>query len=447
MRRQFLWIILAIGALLCLYGCHGVAPKKTVNIPQQWPIMAFAKNKSLDLAHLSWWKQFNDAQLNALMQKTLSRNNELHQSLARIEQAQSQLEQIKFSWLPKLDYLAGYTQFPILGNPGALALAYPTYIVNVLQLYKKQQSAKALYQASIEANNSVKITLLARTAASYFIALEHQEALMLYQQLHKDQQQRLHYLRRQYQSGLIPLDALLLQERAIQFTVAHIALIKYNIAISKNALHYLADENPGELVLKTRFAALNAAAIIPGNQPLSVLRNRPDVKEAELLLDASHANVEAVKAIFFPEINLGSYLGTSGNQGQVKLGQIYVDGPLVDASVFAQIKEAKARDKALYFNYRNVIRRALRDVANDLTAYQAYTAQLQRHLQALKETQKQCALVNQRFRHGLENAIAPLDCAITLDELHLNISQSKLEKILAVVTLYQDLGGGYDELG
>ncbi|RUR10162.1 TolC family protein [Legionella sp. km772] len=445
MLHRCLLLTASLFLILLSNGCQVADPNKaTIKVPQQWPVTTFAQNKKVDLAQLKWWKQFKNPELNFLMQKTLRKNSELKIALTKTEQAQSQLEQIKLSWLPGLNYLAGYSQFPDLGNPGAIAIAYPSYIINLLQLYKQQQSAKALYQASIDAQQGVKVALLARTAISYFVVLAQIEAHHLYQQLLKDSQAYLAALNTQYKSGLIAQDQFVEQQSKIRLIQSQIQLIRYNITASKNALHYLFDEDPGELTIKTRFKTINSNAFIPGNQPLSVLQNRPDVRQAASLLKASHADTDALKAIFFPQINLGAYLGTSQNLNPIKLGQAYLDGPLINLPVFAQIKGAKARDQELYLRYRDTIKAALRDVVNDFAAFSAYSIQLNNNIQALKEAKAQCHMVDIRYQHGLVDSLNALKCTLSTDELALVINQNKLAKLIALVTLYQDLGGGFD---
>lgn len=438
-------MLIGLSLLIFLFinGCQISAPSRPViKIPQHWP-HSTSSNKKVNLAQLTWWKQFKNPELNALMQKTVDQSNELKIALAKTEQAQSQLEQIKLSWLPGLNYIAGYSQFPDIGNPGAIAIAYPVYIINLLQLYQQQKSAKALYQASIDAQEGVKIALLARTGISYFVLLSQIEALHLYQNLLKDSQHYLQALNTQYKSGLIPQDSLIEQQSRIRLIQSQTQVIQYNIIVSKNLLHYLFDENPGEMQLKTSFKQLNSDAFIPGNQPLSVLNNRPDIRQAEALLKAAHADTNAIKANFFPQIDLGAYLGTS-SQGRIRLGQAYIDGPLIDLPLFAQIKGAKARDKELYLRYRDLVRAALRDVSNDLAAFSAFSIQLTNNRAALKEAKARCNKVSIRYQHGLEDSLGFLQCSITVDELALTINQNKLEKMVALVTLYQDLGGGYD---
>lgn len=435
-----------ISVLIMLLGQSCNRPnfsKSELVVPQQWPITSFAHNKTVDLAQLHWWKQFKNSELDALTQKTLAQNTELKIAVTHIEQAQSQLDQIKLSWIPGLNFLAGYTQFPDLGNTGALAIAYPAYLVNIMQLYQQQKSAKARYEASHFAHDGVKVALIARTVASFFVLLEQKQAQFLYQRLLAHSNQYLLAIKTQFQSGLIAEDQIVAQTSKIRLIESELDLIQANLVASKNALHYLLDESPGEIKITSLFSQIDTTPLIPGNQPISVIENRPDVRQAEALLNAAHADTQAIKALFFPEINLGAYLGSSGNQGQVKLGQAFAAGPLIDLAVFARIKGAQAQTKEAFLHYKDTVLRALRDVTNDLAAFNAYDTQFQNNVRALHDAQKLCTLVQDRYNNGLEDKLSTLQCAINVDQLTLQINHNKLEKMLALVSLYQDLGGGY----
>jgi hypothetical protein len=69
--------------------------------------------------------------------------------------------------------------------------------------------------------------------------------------------------------------------------------------------------------------------------------------------------------------------------------------------------------------------------------------QVTNNTQALNTTEKKCALVTLRYQNGLVSSLSPLQCAIEVDQLAVQTNQNKLEKLLALVSLYQDLGGGY----
>lgn len=438
------WLIL----LCCLLnsGCFLFGPtyvKPCVNVPQQWPNHPKHSNP-VNLAALSWWKQFKSPELDEFIQKALRQNNTTQTALVNIDYARSQLQEIKVNWIPNLTVLAGFSQFPILGNPGNVVIAYPLYVVNMLQLYKQQKSAEATYAASMYASDCARLVVIAQTSASFFTLIAQQENLHLYTRLLNNYRLYLKLTQGKYKSGLTSLDKV--DELNIQISQiqSQLALTQHNITVSKNALHFLFNENPGDILVKTSFKSLNTNALIPGNLPASVLSSRPDVREAEALLKAANADVGAVTANLLPSLTLGAYLGKGSSiKGPIKLGEAYLNSPVIDLPIFAQISASKARYKALYISYITTIRQALRDVSNDLSAYAAYSSQLKNNTSALMNEKRHCHLAQVRYRHGINDNMEVVQCNIKVDELELRVNQNKLEKMMALITLYQDLAGGF----
>lgn len=436
------WLILL--CLLFISGCGPSYVKPQVHLPKKWPYnYSFSQNKSINLPTMYWWEQFNNTELNQVIKKALANNGKTKIAAANIEYAHGQLEQIKLSWLPNVGLLAGFTQFPILGDPGGLAIAYPSYIVNLFQLYKQQKSAKALYEASIYMRQTAVLVIIADSAASFFTLIAQQEALELYNRLLANYQKYLTLVRTQYRSGLTSFDQIDEIQTRIILIQSRIEIVKHNILVSKNAIRYLFNEHPGPLEITTPFKSINSEAFIPGNVPASVLRARPDVHRAESQLKAANADIGAVTANLLPTLTLGSYLGGTANNSGVTLLESYITAPVIDLPIFAQIKTSKARYKELYIQYIIVIQEALRDVANDLSAFSAYTSQLKHTIAALKSETKHCRLTASRNRHGLEDGLSLVKCSIRVNELALLINRRKLEKMLVLVRLYQDLAGGY----
>lgn len=440
------WLVLL--CVLLSSGCFLFGPtytKPRINIPKQWPAESIVTtHTAIHLPDLLWWKQFRSAELDGFIQKALQQSLEPQIAIANIEYARSQLDQVKLNWLPNLGVLAGFSQFPVLGNPGNIAIAVPLYVVNILQLYKQQKSAQANYEASIYAKDCVRLLVIAQTAANFFTLIAQTEALRLYQQLLKDYQAYLHLAKSQYRSGIKSQDNIDQVNSQIKQIHAKMDITQHNISLNQNALHFLFNENPGQIKATTSFKRLNSDAIIPGNLPASVLASRPDIQQAEALLRAANADVGAVTANLWPTITLGSYLGAGSYfKGPIKIWEAYMTMPVLDVPIFAQIKASKAQYKEVYLKYIATVRAALRDVANDLSAYSAYSHQLDAVTSAYKDEIRHCHLVESRYRHGLDDKVELIKCKIEVDQFELSINQNKLEKMIAMVNLYQDLAGGY----
>ncbi len=443
-HRWWGWVV-----VLCLLnaGC-GLLPryqKPEVNVLKQWPhAVNLTINDRVDLADMTWWKQFHNDELNTLISTALQRNNQLNIALAKIDYAQSQLNGVKLNWLPGMSLLSGWSQFPVLGNPGAFFIAAPQYILNIFQQYKQQQSASAQVKASMHAKTCVRVVIIAQVSANFFTLLAEQEAYRLYKKLVKLYRQLLALQQTNYNSQLIAEDELDEIQSEIQQLLAQMSIVKHRIAVCKNTLHYLLNDNPGDMVVHSSFQHINSNPFIPSNLPLSVLNNRPDVNEAEALLIAANADIGVSGANLLPSMTLGAYLGSGSSiHGPINLLESYVSIPAVNLPAFAQISASKARYKASYIHYVDTIRGALRDIDNDLSAFRTYSEQLSLNGKALKKQQRHCHLANKRYQYGIDAYIDVLQCNIKTKRLALTLNQNKLEKMLVMVKLYQDLAGGY----
>lgn len=407
--------------------------------------------KSVDLPDLVWWRQFNDPELDALIKKALSNNKSPKIAMANIELANSQLNEIKLSWLPSASFLGGsfiggFNQLPLLGNPGAFILATPVYVLNVLQLYKQQQSAQSHYRASIYHQETIRLQVIAQTASSYFTLLSQNELLAYYGGLINEYQKYLRLAKSQYRNGLVAQDKIDLLSSQIKLLEAKKSEIFLNTILTQNALHFLLNENPGHLSVNRQFRNIDSDGVIPTNLPASVLATRPDIREAEANLKAAHADIGATKATLLPAIGLGSLFLDTSNLGGLKLFQTLLFGPIIDLPLFAKISASKAQYKALYEKYILLVRDALKEVADDLSAYASKTVQLTKHQIALNDELKECQLVFSRYQNGLIDEVGPTRCRIKIIEFKILVNANKSNKMLSLVKLYQDLGGGYHEL-
>jgi multidrug efflux system outer membrane protein len=441
------WLIIFV---FLLNGCALFGPtyhKPRVNIPEQWPNHPIAPSNAIpvDLPELAWWQQFDDPALNQLIQTSLLYNNDVNIAAGNLEFAQGELQQIKLNWIPGASAFGGYSQLPALGDPGYFIGILPSYMLNVFQQIKLQEGAQYQVEASRYAKDSARLTVIGQVSGSYFLVLAETQALILYKQLLRDTQKLLTLYQSQYHYGIIAYNEIVKTESTIETIEAQVAITEHNIVVSKNALHFLLNQNPGDLILDRSFTQIDSNKIIPGNLPATVLNNRPDVQEAEAVLKMANADVGVATTSLLPSIKLDAFSRYTSNSDAYKtLNEATINAPLISASTIGEIQANKGLYKAAYFSYIKILRSVFRDVDNDLSAYSAYSRQLQKKEQAFSYEEKNCGLVNSRYQRGIDSEVGVTQCRIDLDQLALTINQAKLEKMMTIVALYQDLGGGYN---
>jgi len=192
----------------------------------------------------------------------------------------------------------------------------------------------------------------------------------------------------------------------------------------------------------------------PSGLPSELLVRRPDVRQAELLLLASNANIGAARAAFFPNITLTTSLGTassqlsglfrSGSFGLTLASQLLL--PIFDSGRNASNLDATlvARDIATA-RYEKAIQVAFREVADALASRATLGEQLRAQTAQAKAEEARLRLTDLRYQNGVANYFEVLDAQRSVFAARQAVVQLQLLQTQNQVSLYKVLGGGWKE--
>jgi multidrug efflux system outer membrane protein len=201
--------------------------------------------------------------------------------------------------------------------------------------------------------------------------------------------------------------------------------------------------------------SLNAVAVprVTPGLPSELLTQRPDIRRQEAQLASATANVGSARAQFFPSIQL---TGTGGYQSQalVSLFQPHaaffnlVGGmtqPIFDGGrILGNFENAKAKQDELLQTYRKTVVQSFTDVDNALVAIRETSRRLQLQRDVLSSSRRAFDLAEQQLKAGTADIVTVLNTQLTLFQAEDAYSQAQLARLLAIVSLYQALGGGWE---
>lgn len=415
---------------------------------------SLAVTESANLPALAWWKAFNDVQLNSLIESALRNNNNIQVAIGNVTAAQGQLRQVQFAWIPTASIGGGYNSkntYSSMAGQGYYFEAVPAYSLNIFQQIRMEQAASANYQASRAAKDAVRLSVISATVSGYFTLLGQDYQLELQKKLVQDLADLLRFAKLQYEAGYISLYQVQSYEQQYENANAQVPIIENNIVVSQNALRVLLNQNPGGIKRGLTFNELNSFGNVLANLPSQVLRNRPDVRQAEQQLIAANANIGVATSQFFPTISLTSALGSASNalSGLFAAGTDYwtnaaaISMPFLNFGIYGQIEQAKGQYYAAYYNYLQTVRSAFAAVDNDLSAHSQLSISLKNQTKAYDSSVIAYKLATDSFKQGLYSKPQLLQNAVTMEQAALTLQQSKLQQLGTIVQLYQDLGGGY----
>jgi NodT family efflux transporter outer membrane factor (OMF) lipoprotein len=204
-------------------------------------------------------------------------------------------------------------------------------------------------------------------------------------------------------------------------------------------------------VKATGVADLAVPSITPG-LPSDLLVRRPDLAAAEAQLAASNADLAAARAALLPSISLTSSLGAASTAllsiatgGTSTIGiALSILQPIFDGGrLRGQKAVAESRERELVESYRKVILAAFKDVEDSLVAASRQGQQEVLQAQVQAQATEALRLAEVRYREGADDLLSVLDAQRTLFSAQDQLSQIRLNRLEAAVSLYKALGGGW----
>jgi len=420
-------------------------------------------------ADLGWWETFNDPQLTAYVAEALTNSWDIKIVAARVLQAQAAARITRSQFFPTVnaggDLVTsrasekGPTPIPPGVNPkseyGDVFLSMPAYEVDLWgRIRRANEAARAQLLATLEAERTVRQTLVADVATAYLDLLELDLELDIAQRTYSVRTNSLELTQSRAEGGVASM-ADVYQSRILVFTAeSSIADIRRRIEQQENLLSILLGRNPGDIQRGVALTAQAVRAEVPPGLPSSLLERRPDLRSAEQLLVAANADIGQAKAAFFPQITLSGFAGFQS----VALSDLFTGaaktwqfGPAVTMPLFTggrlrgNLKLAEARFQESLASYQKIVQGAFREVSDGLIAYQRtreFRTKQQERTQANRDATE---LASFRYEGGVTSYLEVLYNEQELFTAELGLAQARRNELLSVVQLYRALGGGWTE--
>lgn len=455
----------AIVLALALSGCATPVPQQltAANVPSNFsaPITADAPI----WPKADWWKGFQSDELNGLIDLAQKDNLDLALAAAQVMEAKANAEIAGSVLWPQLGISgsADRTRTGAGNTVGGHAVTGNSFNLTgdaswALDIWGKGQaqlrSADEAVKASRFAKQAVALTVISGTGSTYFNVLALRERVAIAQANIDAANRVLAITQAKVTNGVSSRLDLAQQQAQVAGQKAQIPPLQEAEREARYALAILLGKLPeGFDVQAQNLDKIVAPAVRPG-LPSELLRRRPDVAEAEANLAAAHANVDAARAAFFPQIGLsgsggfvstavGSLLKSStfGWSIGASLLQTIFDG----GNLQGQYRVSKAQQLQLVATYRKTVLTAFQDVETSLGQVASLTQQEKLLTEEVNAASEAFRISEIQYREGVTDLLTVLTAQQTLFNAQDQLVQIKLARIQADVGLYRALGGGWSE--
>lgn len=420
---------------------------------------------SLGWAGISWREFFADPNLQQHISKALDNNLDLRVALTNIASAEAYLKQSKSAYLPTLSVGPGYTFTTSSLNTQIGQLIGERRYINQLDItanlgweadlwgkLKAQEKAQlATYLGTVAAHQSIKSSLVAAVATAYYQLLNMDEQKKVIAQSIEIRQKNLETTKALKEAGTLTEVAVQQSEALVFNAQAQLVQLDVQIYQIENAISLLLGE-PSHVIARGTLNTQKFSVDPDLGYSVSLLENRPDVKQAEYQLMNAFELSNAAKAQFYPSFRI---TGNTGIQS-LDMDHLFSVNSLF-ASVVAglaqpvlnkrQIRSAyeaslAAREGA-YLNFRKSVLTAGRQVSDALKTYTSQDEFMRLKQKELAAYSNSVTYSQELVNYGMANYLEVLNADVNRLNAELNIANAKYTKLQAGVELYRALGGGW----
>ena len=453
--------------LVMLAGC-AVGPnykRPTVNSPTDYRAAAPTQSDSVaSLGNEKWWEVYQDPVLAKLIHTALRQNYDARIAATRVLEAQAQLGITRADQFPSASVGAG-----VFSQQNAkVSSLFPAYQVNAGQLnlsviwnldfwgkYRRQtEAARAQMLASKWGQQAVISSLVANVATAYFQLRALDSEFEIAKRTLGSRQQSLQLTRLLKTHGSAS-DLDLSQSEQLLYTASEtIPDLERQIQQQENLLSILLGENPRSIPRGRPLTEQPAPDNVPAGLPSELLERRPDVREAEANMMAANAQIGVAKAAFFPSISLTGTGGLESNALNSFLSapsQTWNAGLSITQPVFeggrlrSGLRLSRAQYQEAVLIYQQTVQNALEQVSNALIATQKDRGFREQQEMLTRAAQRTDELSEVLYKNGGASYLQVLTSETNYFSAELNLVQAQLNERLALVQLYQSLGGGWQQ--
>ncbi len=346
-----------------------------------------------------WWHGFNDPVLDQLVELAYRNNLTLQQAGVHVLQARAQLAAAVGELYPQQQAIsAAYTdtlQSKASPSyiPGAQANIQTAQIglsasweIDFWGKYRRAiQAQNAAFLGSIDAYDAALVSLTSSVAQTYIAIRTLQAQIAVAQANVAVQTESLRIATVQYNSGQTSQLDVEQAQTQLSTTEASVPSLKAQLVAQQDALAVLLGLTPDRILplLGPEAPIPTAPADVAVGVPKDLLRQRPDVREAEQQAAAQSADLGVAKAQLYPALSLSGTFGfEAGDSHGSSLGDLFKwsshtvsVGPSLQIPIFnyGQLtNQVRAQDAAFeqsILSYQNVVLQAQQEVQDAIAAY------------------------------------------------------------------------------
>jgi outer membrane protein, multidrug efflux system len=448
-----------------LAGCATMAPPplEASDVPAGW--IGPVYDEAAVWPNTDWWNNFKDVELSAFIEEVKANNLDLANNRRNLESAQLTLREAGLArWPTPQVSIADGTSFSSTRIDGATVssgnIPEDTQLVASFNfgslLTKPATYARDLtdYESRVAQAADVAMNTLGTATSTFFQLLLIRDRIVAARQNLENAEVIGRIAQARLDAGVsVPIDTLQQQIQIEQQRNALQSLIQSDFAARASLAVLVGRHVQGFDIAGQTLQNVEVPRVQPG-LPSELLVRRPDLYQAEATLRGDAISVTIVRRSLFPQISLtGSASASSASLADIvssparstfgvsaSLVQLLLD----NGARRRDIEQSKIFLESSLASYRRAVLGAFNEVEVALSNIQLLDAQAEVAASSLGAAEEAFRIAQARYEEGVADYQTVLQAQNTLFSSRNAFFDNKLQRLNAILSFYQALGGGWE---
>ena len=464
MKKQILYMVCATALLSSchIYKSYDRPEDITTSGLYRDPI---AENDTLvsdttNFGNLPWREVFTDPQLQSLIEAGLKQNTDLLTAAQNVKAAEASLLSARLAYAPSLGLSPQGTISSFDKNAATKTYSLPvtasSWQVDLFgQLLNSKRNAQVTLKQTKAYRQAVQTQVISNIANMYYTLMMLDRQLEITKSTAEILKKNAETMEAMKDAAMYNINSTGVEQSKAAYAqvLASIPDIEQSIRETENALSTFLGEAPHAIKRGTLEAQVLPTELSAG-VPIQLLSNRPDVKAAEMALASCYYNTNSARAAFYPQITLSGSAGWTNSAGSaiINPGKLLASavGSLTQPLFYrgqniARLKAAKAQEESAKLSFQQALLNAGSEVSNALSLYQKTSEKVESRRLQVESAKKASEDTKELFNLGTSTYLEVLSAQQSYLSAQISQVSDCFDRMQAVVSLYQALGGGREE--
>jgi NodT family efflux transporter outer membrane factor (OMF) lipoprotein len=412
-----------------------------------------------------WWKLYDDALLNSLIEQAMAANPDLQAAAERFVQARDVMMQVRSQRIPQIG-LGGKgadsrNHVDVLKVPGDLALTGPVGVGAGLASWEpdfwsaiRNRTLVETYRAEERAADwgLARLSLQAEIATDYFTLRGYDAQSAIYKQSIDLYRNSLKLVKAQFAGAIASALDVARVESLLYSTETKYAQVQGQRQVTEQAIAILVNMAPASFKIAQVDDLRITKFTIPRSIPSTLLERRPDVAAMERRMAEASRAIGIARAAFYPDVRFSADGGIidAGFDIAKLTAAFWSYGASVSLPAFqggyrrAQLQRSWSAYRETEDLYRSTVLNAFREVENGLSLTNQLTLAADRQDAAVGANFKAQNLTMELYQGGLASSLELIYAQVQTLSARIDLVLIKADLLKSTVALLRALGGGFN---